>query len=799
MLKKLQVLAGALRLTAFTVAELSEACGVSPNTVHTALSRVPEDWLKSTVVPGGARGGQRRRYTLSSVGISGIRGMLGRLPSAASSILVEPTDEPIGLSAARASLGRIAQVNPSAARVLREDALRSLEWAEAEIRDGEFASDAQVLRGQIDALRAQIEGFSDKDRKPSGRNTKVSIARSEEYLQTEGRSVGRSLSTLASGDAVLDYSDIDDWQSAPTFFIGYLRSDDMARQMASFANGALSLELHKRGEHRFVTEALELRDLFDSRIRKSLTDADAPVRLLICIGGHWNSPEIDPILEKASRFNEKGPTKRAWVLDHDHRVAIESVTRRLSLQYEPHAQKAEHLTRWIDATISGVDREMFATAGLDPIHAPRFGLARTTGSELSASGHASEASTLVPIVSESGHLHEETIPPAEWGVSVDLREADRTMERLETAFANSEVVTGTITGRVKGGFAVEIDNIRAFLPAALVDANPERDTSSLENKPLGFKVVKIDRVHNLAVVSRRAVIEQEQLADQRSNAATAKLPDLATTTSTLTKSELIEIIAAKQKHLPAKDVKVALKQVLEIMSDTASRGGAIQISGFGSFSLQFSSGSQGDKSKKIDMTGVSTGRRLLPLAGEPPERPERSGEIRTIKKYPNKRLYDTTESRYITLSDIRRLVADRIDFVIVDKRAQEDVTRSILLQVIAEQEYGVEPLMSRDFLSEIIRSYGGATQGMISSYLEQSLKLFLSQRRESRLEKRSSGESRPIDEAAKSLAQRNWQRWRLVQDEIYRTLVNAGRGGSEQIEDDKVGAVDWTPAGAPKE
>src|ERR1700761_5778620 len=148
-------------------------------------------------------------------------------------------------------------------------------------------------------------------------------------------------------------------------------------------------------------------------------------------------------------------------------------------------------------------------------------------------------------------------------------------------------------------------------------------------------------------------------------------------------------------------------------------------------------------------------------------------ELRTIKKYPNRRLYDTVESRYITLSDIRRLVIDRIDFVVIDKKSQEDITRSILLQVIAEQEHGVEPLMSRDFLSQIIRSYGGATQGMIGSYLEQSLKLFAGQQRDAR--DRKGGEAEPAMPVG-NLAQKNYQRWRQVQDEIYRTLVNAGRG-----------------------
>ncbi len=162
-------------------------------------------------------------------------------------------------------------------------------------------------------------------------------------------------------------------------------------------------------------------------------------------------------------------------------------------------------------------------------------------------------------------------------------------------------------------------------------------------------------------------------------------------------------------------------------------------------------------------------------------------ELRTIKKYPNRRLYDTVESRYITLSDIRRLVIERIDFVVIDKKSQEDITRSILLQVIAEQEHGVEPLMSRDFLSQVIRSYGGASQGMIGSYLEQSLKLFANQQREARDKGKGSGDSETATNVS-GLAQKNYQRWRQVQDEIYRTLLNAGRTGrSEHMDEEKSG------------
>ena len=90
----------------------------------------------------------------------------------------------------------------------------------------------------------------------------------------------------------------------------------------------------------------------------------------------------------------------------------------------------------------------------------------------------------------------------------------RTWTRLETAFNNSQIVTGVITGRVKGGFTVEIENVRAFLPGSLVDVRPVRDTSYLENKPLEFKVIKLDQKRNNVVVSRRAVVEQEFSAER---------------------------------------------------------------------------------------------------------------------------------------------------------------------------------------------------------------------------------------------------------------------------------------------
>ena len=100
---------------------------------------------------------------------------------------------------------------------------------------------------------------------------------------------------------------------------------------------------------------------------------------------------------------------------------------------------------------------------------------------------------------------------------------------------------------------------------------------------------------------------------------------------------------------------------------------------------------------------------------------------RVIKKYPNRRLYDTEESRYITLADIRQLVSNDISFVVIDKKSGDDITRAILLQVISDQEQNGEPIMSVAFLGQIIRAHGSVSPGYLASHLEKSLTSWLSQ------------------------------------------------------------------------
>jgi polyhydroxyalkanoate synthesis repressor PhaR len=100
-------------------------------------------------------------------------------------------------------------------------------------------------------------------------------------------------------------------------------------------------------------------------------------------------------------------------------------------------------------------------------------------------------------------------------------------------------------------------------------------------------------------------------------------------------------------------------------------------------------------------------------------------EIRLIKKYPNRRLYDTTTSSYITLVDVKQLVLDQVKFKVVDAKSEEDLTRSILLQIILEEEGSGTPMFSSEMLCQIIRFYGHALQEMMGGYLEKNIQTFM--------------------------------------------------------------------------
>jgi polyhydroxyalkanoate synthesis repressor PhaR len=102
-----------------------------------------------------------------------------------------------------------------------------------------------------------------------------------------------------------------------------------------------------------------------------------------------------------------------------------------------------------------------------------------------------------------------------------------------------------------------------------------------------------------------------------------------------------------------------------------------------------------------------------------------SDQIRLIKKYPNRRLYDTAHSGYITLADVKQMVLEGINFQVVDAKSSEDLTRSILLQIILDEESGGVPMFSSEMLAQMIRFYGSAQQTIMGQYIEQNVKAFL--------------------------------------------------------------------------
>ena len=98
---------------------------------------------------------------------------------------------------------------------------------------------------------------------------------------------------------------------------------------------------------------------------------------------------------------------------------------------------------------------------------------------------------------------------------------------------------------------------------------------------------------------------------------------------------------------------------------------------------------------------------------------------RIIKKYPNRRLYDTDTSTYITLAEVKQLVMDSEHFVVLDAKTSEDLTRSILLQIILEEEASGSPMFTPEVLASIIRFYGHAMQGFMGGYLEKNIQTLM--------------------------------------------------------------------------
>lgn len=138
---------------------------------------------------------------------------------------------------------------------------------------------------------------------------------------------------------------------------------------------------------------------------------------------------------------------------------------------------------------------------------------------------------------------------------------------------------------------------------------------------------------------------------------------------------------------------------------------------------------------------------------------------RIIKKYPNRRLYDTDISSYITIEDVRQLIVDGEQFEVRDAKTGEDLTRQVLLQIIAEHEQDGQPMLSTQLLSQIIRFYGDSLQGFMGSYLDRSMQTFMDQQAQFRQQISALEQTTPWTMMSQ-LTERNLALWQQFQKSL---------------------------------
>jgi len=139
--------------------------------------------------------------------------------------------------------------------------------------------------------------------------------------------------------------------------------------------------------------------------------------------------------------------------------------------------------------------------------------------------------------------------------------------------------------------------------------------------------------------------------------------------------------------------------------------------------------------------------------------------IRIIKKYPNRRLYDTEISSYITIEDVRQLIVDGESFEVRDAKTGNDLTRQVLLQIITEHEQDGQPMLSTELLSQLIRFYGDSLQGFMGNYLERSMQVFLEQQQQFRQQMGGMIGQTPWT-MLNQLTERNMEMWKDFQQNL---------------------------------
>ena len=151
----------------------------------------------------------------------------------------------------------------------------------------------------------------------------------------------------------------------------------------------------------------------------------------------------------------------------------------------------------------------------------------------------------------------------------------------------------------------------------------------------------------------------------------------------------------------------------------------------------------------------------------------KESDIRVIKKYPNRRLYDTEESKYVTLCDLRELVMNQEEFIVIDKKSEEDITRSVLLQIILEQEEKEgQPLFSAELLHKLIGIYGDPNQQLAGNFLNRTIEMFCEQQKLLNAQMEEAMTVNPMSALLTKMTKTNIEIWKEMQENILKSMEN---------------------------
>lgn len=155
--------------------------------------------------------------------------------------------------------------------------------------------------------------------------------------------------------------------------------------------------------------------------------------------------------------------------------------------------------------------------------------------------------------------------------------------------------------------------------------------------------------------------------------------------------------------------------------------------------------------------------------------------MRVIKKYPNRRLYDTEKSSYITLAEVHKIIKSGKEFKVVDADSGEDITRSILVQIIIDQENGETPIFTTDMLTKFIRFYDDAAQNLFGEFLEKNMQMFTEQ------QKQMMGGliDNPVTRIVQETTERNLMFWQDMQQKFLDIATSGIRTPAPEAEDDE--------------